>query len=206
MQITAEMQPELGHSVTEAARRAQILTVTIAALAELGYARTSFERLRERAGLSSTRVITYHFGGKADLMNAVLGTIIHVKDQFTAARAQRTSDRVAMLRAHIEAELAFLKEHPDGARALEEVRRNGSQDAVTGGLLAELRYGRLERRLRQGQREGIFGPFDANVLARTIAHAVDGAEAALAGDPELDLDSYAQELGDLFVRATAPAT
>lgn len=204
MQITAEMQPELGLGVTEAARRAQILTVTIATLAELGYARTSFERLRERAGLSSTRIITYHFGGKADLMNAVLGTIIHVKDRFTAARAEHTSDRVAILRAHIEAELAFLKEHPDGARALEELRRNASQDAVSGGLLAELRYGRLERQLRQGQTEGTFGRFDPAVMARTIAHGVDGAEAALAADPDLDPDSYARELADLFVRATAP--
>ena len=198
------MQPELGHSVTEAARRAQILTVTIGTLAELGYARTSFERLRERAGLSSTRIITYHFGGKADLMKAVLGTIIHVKDQFTAVRAQRTADRVAILRAHIEAELAFLKEHPDGARALDEVRRNGSADVVTGALVAELRYGRLERQLRQGQADGTFGTFDANVMARTIAHGLDGAEAALAADPALDVDAYARELGELFVKATAP--
>ena len=197
------MQPELGHSVTEAARRAQILTTTIGALAELGYAGTSFERLRERAGLSSTRIITYHFGSKAELMRAVLGTIIHVKDRFTTARATNTSDRVAILRAHIEAELAFLKENPDGVRALEAVRRNGDQDVVTGALVAELRHGRLERQLRQGQAEGAFGSFDANVMARTIAHGLDGAEAALAADPGLDLDAYARELGDLFVKATA---
>jgi len=202
MQITAEMQPDTGLSVTEAARRAQILTATIETLAELGYARTSFERLRERAGLSSTRIITYHFGSKAELMKAVLGTIVHVKDQYTAARAAQSTDRTALLRAYIEADVAFLKEHPDAVRALEEVRRNEERDPITEALVADLRHGRLERQLRQGQAEGVFGDFDPSVMARTIAHALDGAAAARAADPALDLDNYTRELANLFDRAT----
>ncbi|NKQ52615.1 TetR family transcriptional regulator [Amycolatopsis sp. K13G38] len=204
MQVTAEMQADTGQSVTEAARRAQILTATIDALAELGYARTSFERLRERAALSSTRIITYHFGTRADLMKAVLGTIVYVKDQFTAARAADSTDRAVLLRAYIEADVAFLKQHPEAVRALEEVRRHGEHDAVTEALMTDLRYGRLERQLRQGQAEGAFGVFDPAVMARTVAHALDGAEAALAADPALDLEAYARELADLFTKATRP--
>jgi AcrR family transcriptional regulator len=196
------MQPEVGLSVTEAARRAQILTATIASLAEHGYAKTSFERIRARAGLSSTRIITYHFGNKADLMKAALGTIIHVKDQFTAARAGQQADRVVLLRAHIEAEVAFLRAHPDAVRALEEVRTQGEHDPIMEALVADLRYGRLARQLRQGQQEGTFGMFTPEVMARTIAHALDGAAAALAAGPDLDLEAYGRELADLFERAT----
>jgi hypothetical protein len=38
----------------------------IAVVAEEGFARATFARIRERAGLSSTRLISYHFAGKAD--------------------------------------------------------------------------------------------------------------------------------------------
>jgi AcrR family transcriptional regulator len=204
MQITADMQPDLGLSVTEVARRAQILTATIATIAEHGYRRTSFDRIRERAGLSSTRIIGYHFGTKANLMAALLGTIVHVKDRFLAERAGSGTDRVAALRAHVESEVAFLRTHPDAVRALGEIARETTGEPVTAALLADLRVGRLTRQLEQGQREGVFGDFDAGVMARTVAQAVDGAAAALAEDPELDLDAYGRELGMLFVKATAP--
>lgn len=197
------MRPDLGLSVTEAARRAQILTATVDVIAEHGYARASFERIRERAKLSSTRIITYHFGTKANLMTALLGTIIHVKDQFLTERAGRPGDRPAALRAYVESEVAFLRAHPDAVRALSEITRNATGDPVTDALLAELRVGRLTRQLEQGQREGVFGDFEAKVVARTIAQAVDGAAAALAEDPELDLDAYGRELAVLFEKATA---
>lgn len=199
------MQPEIGLSVTEAARRAQILTATVAVLAEAGYTATSFERIRARAGLSSTRMISYHFGTKADLMNAVLSTLIHVKDRFVQERAGQVTGRTALLRAHLRAETDFLRAHPDAVRALDEVRRNAGHDPITSALQAEMRQGRLERLLRQGQQEGEFGEFAPEVLARTIAHAVDGAAAALAADPAVDLEAYGNELADLFERATRPS-
>lgn len=197
------MQPDLGLSVTEAARRAQILTATVGTIAEHGYAGTSFERIRERAGLSSTRIITYHFGTKRNLMTALLGTIIHVKDRFLAERAGSGEDRAETLRAHIASELAFLRTHPDAVRALAEITRNASGEPVTDALLADLRMGRLARQFGQGQREGVFGEFDAGVMARTIAQAIDGAAAALGENPELDLDAYSRELATLFKKATA---
>jgi AcrR family transcriptional regulator len=196
------MQPDLGLGVTEAARRAQILSATIDTIAESGYAKASFERIRQRAGLSSTRIISYHFGTKANLMSALLGTIIHVKDRFLAERAGLGEDRVAALRAHVESEVAFLRAHPDAVRALGEIAREATGEPVTDALLADLRVGKLTRQLEQGQREGVFGEFDAGVMARTIAQAVDGAAAALAEDPELDLDAYGRELAMLFHKAT----
>jgi len=38
----------------------------------------------------------------------------------------------------------------------------------------------------------------------TTAHAVDGAAAAYAADPSLDLERYGREVADTFVKATAP--
>ncbi|WP_414636110.1 hypothetical protein [Amycolatopsis sp.] len=88
-------------------------------------------------------------------------------------------------------------------RALNEIARNTAGDPITEALLADLRVGRLARQLRQRQREGMFGPFTPEVMARTIAHGIDGAATALAEDPDLDLDAYGRELAALFEKATA---
>lgn len=206
MQVQVELQPELGLSVTEATRRAQLISATISAIAALGYRKTTFARIKERAGLSSTRIIGYHFGTKAGLMQAVVTTVLGMKEKFLAERAAGTNDRTEMLRAHIETEVAFLRDCPECVRVLHEVVANADDPdgwTVGGPMLKDLAVGQLARLLGQGQREGVFGEFDAQVMARTILHAIDGAAEAFAADPALDLDAYAAQLVQTFVRATA---
>ncbi|KAA9154311.1 TetR/AcrR family transcriptional regulator [Amycolatopsis acidicola] len=206
MQVQVDLQPELGLSVTEAARRAQIISATIAAIAESGYRKTTFARIKERAGLSSTRIIGYHFGSKAGLVQAVVSTVLDMKGKFLEERAAGTADRAVMLRAHIETEVAFLRDCPECVRVLREVAANADDPdgwSVAGPMLKDLQAGQLERLLSQGQREGAFGEFVPSVMARTIAHAIEGAAEAYAADPSMDLDRYASELADLFERATA---
>jgi AcrR family transcriptional regulator len=59
-------------SAAATARRSQILEATIDVVAEEGFAKASFARICERAGLSSTRLISYHFAGKAELVSALV--------------------------------------------------------------------------------------------------------------------------------------
>jgi AcrR family transcriptional regulator len=206
MQVQVDLQPELGLSVTEAARRAQIISTTIATIAESGYRRTTFARIKERAGLSSTRIIGYHFGTKAGLMQAVVTSVLGIKDKFLEERAAGTADRSEMLRAHIETEVAFLRDCPECVRVLREIAANADDPdgwSVAGPLLKDFQAGQFERLLRQGQQEAAFGPFAPAVMARTIVHAIDGAAEAFAADSSLDLDAYASELVETFRRATA---
>ena len=74
MQVTTG-DPLGTRSVTATARRAQIVAATIDVIVESGYSQTSFARIAERAGLSSTRLISYHFAGKAELVGAVITEI-----------------------------------------------------------------------------------------------------------------------------------
>jgi hypothetical protein len=60
----------------------------------------------------------------------------------------------------------------------------------------------LEALLRRGQEEGEFRPFDVQVMAVTIRLAIDVAPCLIAANPNLDVNSYAQELVALFDRAT----
>lgn len=209
MQITERVQPELGFSVTEVARRAQIIDATIEVIDEHGYAGATFARIKERAGLSSTRLITYHFTNKAALMQAVLGTVIGIKDGFLAERTPAAADRAGMLRAYIESEVAFLRAHSQCVRVFVEFAAAGSDRdgwEMSAPVLADLRTGRLGRQLRQGQTEGAFGEFDPEVLAMAIADAIDGVAAALVRDPELDVERHGAELATLFERASQAST
>jgi hypothetical protein len=70
-------------------------------------------------------------------------------------------------------------------------------------LVDDLRVYGLARQLKQGQAEGAFGVFTPEVMAMSIAQAVDGVASAYAADPSLDLELYGREIADTFVRATA---
>lgn len=210
MQVNTDLMAEMGLSAAEAARRAQIIGATIGVLSDLGYRRTTFAKIKERAGLSSTRLISYHFTNKAGLMQAVLSTVVETKAAFLTERTGGgldPADRPGYLRAHIETSVAFLRAYPECVRALTELAGN-SDDAdgwvMTKVLVDDLRVHGLARQLRQGQAEGLFGEFTPEVMAMSIAQAVDGVAAAYAADPALDLEKYGRELADAFVKATAP--
>ncbi|MEV5718975.1 TetR/AcrR family transcriptional regulator [Amycolatopsis mediterranei] len=210
MQVNTDLMAELGLDTTEAVRRAQIIGATIGVLADLGYRRTTFAKIKERAGLSSTRLISYHFTNKAGLMQSVLSTVVETKGAFLAERTGGgldPADRPGYLRAHIETSIAFLRAYPECVRALAELAAN-ADDAdgwvMTKVLVDDLRVHGLARQLKQGQAEGTFGAFTPEVMAMSIAQAIDGVAAAYAADPSLDLETYGREVADTFVKATAP--
>ncbi|PPK68070.1 TetR/AcrR family transcriptional regulator [Actinokineospora auranticolor] len=180
-------------TVTEAARRQQIAEAAVEVVARHGFAGASFAKIVEHAGLSSTRLISYHFRDKSDLMMTTLISAISAVDDRMNERLDGTTDRVDMLRSYIEFLVGMLTTHPDQVRAIREIGANMPEFAP---VLRDFRTGRLERQLVQGQREGVFGEFDVRVVARTIANGVDGADGA-----DTDVDAYARELADLFIRS-----
>jgi AcrR family transcriptional regulator len=208
-QRAAQFGTGMGLSTSEHTRRAQIIEATIATVAETGYSKTSFARIVERAGLSSTRLISYHFARKAELMQATLSSIIDTMDSYLGTRTPGQTDRAGLLRAYIESEIAFLDAYPGHVRALIEIGTNAGSDLDTpilGMVWHDLRIGRLERQLHQGQQEGAFGHFDVIVMAMTIRQALDGVSLRLTQNPELDVETYGRELAGLFDRATRPVS
>jgi Bacterial regulatory proteins, tetR family len=68
----APMSAPGGRAQATQARREQIVQATIDVLAERGYAGTTFDAICAHAGLSSKRLISYHFATKDDLLATVL--------------------------------------------------------------------------------------------------------------------------------------
>jgi AcrR family transcriptional regulator len=182
--------------VTGTARRAQIVAATIEVIAEHGYAQTSFGRIAEHAGLSSTRLISYHFKGKSELIAAAAADVIDAIGRFMAARMELETDACGLLRTYIEGTCEFIAHHRGQMKALLEI--------VLGGGLGDLpdtdepAIGHIERILLQGQETGEFREFDARVVATAVQRAVEGLPFLLESSPGLDCAAYGRELVTLF--------
>ncbi|WP_189211178.1 TetR/AcrR family transcriptional regulator [Actinokineospora fastidiosa] len=188
-------------SVTEQARRAQIVAAAVEVLAEGGYAAASFKRIAAVAGLSSTGLISYHFKGKQELVDAVYAEVTHVFAGFVLERMDRGTGAAEELRAFLTANVRFMAEHRNHAIALHEVRAHAS--AATAG---DGDHRKMADLLREGQRAGEFRDFDADTMAVFVMALRDGVLARLGNRAEIDLDRCERELVTMVELATTRGT
>lgn len=187
-------------TLTEQARRTQIIAAAIETIAELGYSRASFAQIAKRAGLSSTGLISYHFTNKKDLDWEIVREIYGRLTRHMGEAMADSPNPQAALVAYIRGLIGFMKIEPFALQAMVGVMMHGGVDydadtereSISG--IAEI--------LRWGQAESVFRAFDVQVMATTIQRSLDGIPLAQATNPDLDLDTYAQELVELFTLAT----
>ena len=186
------------------ARRRQIVLATIEVLAQERYLGTSFERVRAEAGISSTRLISYHFAGKDDLLRSVLQHIVEGgAAAITEAVVAAGTDGRARLRAYIESNVAYLAARPAYARAaIEIVGHLALPDGTPDRTVGQESVRRLRELLEEGQRTGALPAFDAHVMATVIRAGIDAVGGLIADHPDDDLTTLGQELADTFDRAT----
>lgn len=189
----------------ERGRRAQILEAAVGVIAELGYAGASFARIADRAGLSSTGLISYHFASKDDLMERIVAEVYTKGAKFVIPRIQAQSNATGMLRAYIESNLEFIADNPEAIVAVMEVISNlRKPDGTLRFDVAsdEPQVEGTEWILNKGQDEGEFRQFDTRVMALAIRAAIDRSSAQFEAYPELDWRAYARETCSIFEHAT----
>ena len=209
---------EASASAAATVRRTQIVAATIEVIAEEGLAQATFARIRQRAGLSSTRLISYHFAGKDDLIAAVVEDVLdriahHVGQRIEAAEsaaetaaetAAGARNATAILRAYIEGSVSFIDTHRAPMQALLQIVLAAAGLPATTGAKAvpgpRASQGPLEGLLRHGQATGEFRSFDATAVGSAIQRAIEGLPHLLAAEPDLDCDNYASELVELYLR------
>ena len=189
-----------ARSITSVARRSQIVNAAIEVIAEVGYPRTSFARIAEHAGLSSTRLISYHFADKRDLNQAIVEDVMTAIGAAVGERVGAEQSASGMLRAYIEGVVEFVAANRSRMKALMELLLNGamaygpSEDAAV--------VSHIEQILRLGQQRGEFRAFDPRIIAATVQRSLDGLPFLLDSMPDLDPKAYAQELVTLFELGT----
>jgi TetR/AcrR family fatty acid metabolism transcriptional regulator len=198
---------QVERTFTEAARRAQIVQAAIDSIAEVGFARASLARIGERIGISKG-LIGYHFAGKDELIREVVAEIIEEGRAYMVPRILAEQPGPDMLRAYIESNLGFMREHRNYMVAIAEIRRNGltaeGQQRFYGDADMDGFANELEDSLSRFQAGGhLRVDFDPHAMAIAIRAAIDAVPHRLA-DPDFDIDSYARQITDLFVQATRP--
>ncbi|MBG0827160.1 TetR family transcriptional regulator [Planomonospora sp. ID67723] len=191
-------------SFIETARRGQIVQCAIDVIAEVGYAQASLARIAERAGISKG-VISYHFDSKDELVQQIVDDAAVAGDAFVRPRTEAQTTAAGMLRAYIEASVEFYRSHQRHMRALLDIwtsfrTEDGRQRLGVRDNEAEMTI--VEQILQLGQATGEFGAFSTRVMAVTVKQAVDGVLILMSAYDDLDFDTYARELADLFDRAT----
>ncbi|MER6583598.1 TetR/AcrR family transcriptional regulator [Nonomuraea sp. NPDC001023] len=181
------------------ARKAQIASAAIAVLAERGYPETTFEAICHHAGLSSKRLISYHFSTKEQLFEAVVRQVVSDAAAFMRPAIEAASGARAQLEAFIRANIAFIAAHPAHVRAVQQIAFNR---APVGGGERDAAIARLVALFEDGQRSGAFRTFDSVLMATSLRAGIDAVADRVAGG--LDPDHCADELAELFDRATAP--
>lgn len=199
-----------GRSITERVRRQQIVEAAIATIAEVGINAASFARIAHRAGLSSTGIISYHFAGRRDLIDAVVARVVADGQAYIGPRIKAAQPGADQLRTYISANLEFMAEDTDGIVAVADVLSVRDAGAKTSPY-AEFHTAGIEHLtsfFRDGQRKGLFCEFDASVMALAVRAAIDEAAYRCRADPDFDPVMFGDELARIFVRATAiePAT
>lgn len=191
-------------SFTATARRAQIVAATIETIAEFGYGQASFGRIAERAGLSSTRLISYHFAGKEELIAQVVDEVVAEIGAFVAARMADQTSAAGALRAYIESNVEYVAGHRAEMKALLGIFLSGalptSATSEEGGPAVAVSH--LEELLRAGQRSGEFRAFDVTVVAMSIQRTIEGVPLMCESRPDLDFTACAEELATVFELAT----
>jgi AcrR family transcriptional regulator len=193
-------------SITSTARRSQIVNAAIEVIAEVGYRRTSFARIAEHAGLSSTRLISYHFADKQDLNAAIVSEVLSAIGTAVGERVGAEKTAAGMLQAYIEGVVEFVAANRARMKALVELLLNGGMPYGPQDDAAVVSH--VEQILRLGQRTGEFRDFDPRVVATAVQRSVDGLPFLLDSMPDLDPRAYAAELVTLFELGTrrAPAS
>jgi TetR/AcrR family transcriptional regulator len=180
---------------TEQARRAQLIDVTIEAVAEHGYATTSLARIAESAGITKAAVL-YHFPSKNALVEAAHA---HVLAELVAAvgaavDATPPADGPA---AYVRSMIGHLRDHPRHVRMLIEAMINvvpqvdsAQRWAAVAGLLETARAAR-----------GLSAPIDLRTAALVIGGGIDAIVSESLTDPAYDTATAAGVLVAAIERA-----
>ncbi|HEY3686871.1 MAG TPA: TetR/AcrR family transcriptional regulator [Streptosporangiaceae bacterium] len=197
-------------SPTNGARRRQIVAAAIEAIADGGYENASFAQITERAGLSSPRMISYHFAGKADLLRQIAADIFADGAERIAAAVARETTAAGRVGAYIRTNLEFLGAHPREMAALAAITPHlrtpdGRRYTTAGAEVQESAVRPLRSLLEAGQRTGELGAFDCRSMAVMVRGAIEAA-AVRAADPSFDLAAYTDQVVATFTLAVTAGT
>lgn len=174
--------------------REQIVEATVRVLARDGFHGLSFAKVVQEGGLSSTRLVSYHFGTREALLQQTFAHVLTRAAAFMGPRIAEHESIRGKIRAYITSNLQFLTEDLAYARAAVELAGNLTNPNGDQGLSL------LEAGFRSGQENGELREFDVHAMAVALRGAIDGTVLDIVAG-SADPSGAAEELAELFDRA-----
>ncbi|MDH3590897.1 MAG: TetR/AcrR family transcriptional regulator, partial [Planctomycetota bacterium] len=186
-----------NRSFIEEARRRQIVETAIGILASRGLEHLSLAEIAREAGCSKG-VISYHFGGKARLMDAVLRRLLREPAAYVKTRVEAYGPAAERLAAYVEANFEFMKTHRNQYEALVDLWGSRMDDEGRNRFYTEAyqpsrRY--LSHIFEDGRASGEFGNFPIETMSAVVQASIDGVMLQWVIDPDsVDLDDCKHEI------------
>ncbi|NNM44752.1 TetR family transcriptional regulator [Knoellia koreensis] len=174
--------------------REQIVEATVRVLAREGFHGLSFAKVVQEAGLSSTRLISYHFGTRDALLQEAFAHVLARAAAFMGPRIAEQDSIRGKITAYITSNLEFLTEDLAYARAAVELAGNLTNPNGSQGL--DL----LEAGFRSGQGTGELRDFDVRTMAVALRGSIDATVLAIVNGT-VQPEPAARDLAELFDRA-----
>jgi TetR/AcrR family transcriptional regulator, fatty acid metabolism regulator protein len=190
-------KPKEKLTFIEEARRKQIIDSAIQIIARNGFQNTSLDDIAENVHVSKG-VITYHFASKTELINSVLEFIVQEIRANRFPYLQKQPTALGKLRAYIEADFEFFKNHPETITALVELwgsmgSRSEKKNFETHAY--EPSRSLLQQILCNGQDAGEFIEMDTYTTACVIQAAIDGVMVQwVFNSSRIDFERACQEV------------
>ncbi|SDU81130.1 DNA-binding transcriptional regulator, AcrR family [Jiangella alkaliphila] len=181
-------------TLTEQARRGQLIEITIELVAEKGYGGTSLARIAEAAGITKAAVL-YHFPTKDALVEAAYEHVL-VALTTEVGEAVEAADAAGGPGAYVRSMIGHLHEHPRHTRMIVEALVHGGADHAP-----EARWGPLAQLIEAAAEARAGGEVDARTLAIIVGGGIDAIVSERLHDPRYDTRAAADLLTELLEAA-----
>jgi AcrR family transcriptional regulator len=169
-------------TLTEQARRAQLVNVTIDLIAIHGYASCSLQRIADAAGITKAAVI-YHFASKNAVVRSAYEHVIasltaHMQERI--ALAASPSDAVD---AYVTSLMGYMAAHPSHVRVITESLDGHHDTGIEDSPHSAARWKPLAAMIQAAVDDG---GYRSDVDSRTLALMLNGAIDALVAESLTD--------------------
>jgi AcrR family transcriptional regulator len=186
-----------------------LLEAALVLFAARGYAGTSVRAITEAAG-ANLAAVTYHFGSKEALFEAVLESILVPVGREIRQAQQGPGSPLERIRGVVAALLRHMGRHPEYPRLmLQQLSSTGLPHPVVRRTISGS-LGLLRSLVEEGQRDGAIRPGDPTLMAVSLmsqpVHMSVVARplqeiAGIPGEADALIDRMAEHAADFAVRA-----
>jgi len=192
--------PSRRPTLTEQARRAQLISVTIDIVAARGHAGCSLQRIADAAGITKGAVI-YHFSSKDAVIRAAYESVIGALTERVGAALNRAAGPAAAVDAYVESVIGHMAENPAHVRLLVEALGPENDTGIEDRPESAARWRPLAELITAAVRAGEYRPdVDAEALAIILNGAIDAVVAHGLAEPDYDLSSGTAAVLDMLHR------